>query len=68
MGGASSMPGRDEKPEGKRQIGRPRRRREDNITLDLEEIGCEGVEWMHLDQDRDQWQALVSTVMSFRVP
>jgi hypothetical protein len=41
---------------------------EDNIKMDLEEIGCEVVDWIHLAQDRDQWRALVNTVMKFRVP
>jgi hypothetical protein len=43
------------KPEGKRPLGSPRRRREDNIRMDLREIGWEGVDWIHLAQDRDQW-------------
>ena len=55
------------KPEGKRVLGRPRRRWEDNIKMDLEvESGCGG--WMVLAQDRDRWRALVSTVMNFGVP
>ena len=56
------------KPEGKRTLGRPRRRWEDNIKMDLEEVrrGCG--EWMGLAQDRDRWRALVSTVMDFGVP
>ena len=56
------------KPEGKRPLGRPRRRWEDNIKMDLEEVerGCG--DWMELAQDRDRWRALVSTVMNFRVP
>jgi hypothetical protein len=56
------------KPEGKRPLGRPRRRWEDNIRMDLGEIGWEGVDWIHLAQDRDQWRALVNTVMNFQVP
>jgi hypothetical protein len=56
------------KPVGKRQLGRLRRRWEDNIRMDLREIGWEGVDWMNLDQDRDQWQAVVKTVMKLRVP
>jgi len=56
------------KPEGKRPLGRPRRRREDNIKTDLQEVGGGFVDWMELAQDRGRWQALVSTVMNFRVP
>ena len=55
------------KPEGKRPMGRPRRRREDNIKMDLEEVGRGCGDWMELAQDRDRWRALVSTVMNFRV-
>jgi hypothetical protein len=50
----------------KRPLGRPRRRWEDNIIKDLREIGWEGVDWMHLAQDRDQWRAAVNTVMKLR--
>ena len=56
------------KPEGKRPVGRPRRRWEDNIKMDLQEVGRGCVGWMELAQDRDGWRALVSTVMNFRVP
>jgi hypothetical protein len=56
------------KPEGKRPPGRPRRRWVDNIKMDLREIGCDGMDWIDLAQDRDQWRALVSTVMNLRVP
>ena len=56
------------KPEGKRPLGRPRRRREDNIKMDLEEVGGGGGDWMELAQDRKTWRALVSTVMNLRVP
>jgi hypothetical protein len=56
------------KPEGNRPLGRPRRRWEDNIRMDLREMGCGGVDWIDLAQDRDQWRALVNTVMNLRVP
>jgi hypothetical protein len=56
------------KPEGKRPLGRPRRRWVDNIRMDLRKIGCDDVDWIDLAQDRDQWRALVSTVMNLRVP
>ena len=56
------------KPEGKRPLGRPRRRWEDNIKMDFQEVECVGVDWIELAQDRDRWQALVNAVMSLRVP
>jgi len=56
------------KPEGKRPLGRPRRRWEDNIKMVLQEVGCEGVDWIELVQDRDRWRALVTAVMNLRVP
>ena len=56
------------KPEGKRPLARPRCRREDNIKMDLQEVGRGCGDWMELAEDRDRWLALVSTVMSFRVP
>jgi hypothetical protein len=56
------------KPEERRPLGRPRRRWEDNIKVDLEEIGFGDVGWIHLAQDRDRWRALVNTVMNLRVP
>jgi hypothetical protein len=56
------------KPEGKRPLGRPRRTWEDNIRMDLLEIGCWCVDRMELAQDRDRWRALVSAVMNLRVP
>jgi hypothetical protein len=55
------------KPEGKRPLGRPRRRWEDNIRMDLQEVGWRCEDWIGLAQDRDRWQALVSAVMKLRV-
>jgi hypothetical protein len=55
------------KPEGKNPLGRPRRRWEDNIKMDLQEGGGGRVDWMELDQVRDRWRALVGTVRNFRV-
>jgi hypothetical protein len=54
-------------PEGKRPLERPRRRWEDGIKMDLREIGCRGVEWIHPAQDRDRWRAVVNAVMNLRV-
>jgi hypothetical protein len=76
MGGACSTCGRDEKcnnisdakSEGRRLLGRPRRRWEDNIRMDLREVGWEGVDWMHLAQDREKLRAFVKMVMNLRVP
>ena len=48
------------KPEGKRPLGRPRRRWEDNIKMDLQELGCGGMDWIDVAQDRDRWRALVN--------
>jgi hypothetical protein len=56
------------KPEGKRPMGRPRRRWEDNIRMDLQELGCGCEDWIGLAQDRDSWRALVSAVRKLRVP
>jgi hypothetical protein len=56
------------KPEGRRPLGIPRRRWVDNIKMDLRETGWDGVDWIDLAQDRDQWRALVNTVMNLRVP
>jgi hypothetical protein len=55
------------KPEGKRPVERPRQRWEDRIKVDLREIGCGGVEWIHPAQDRDRWLAVVNAVMNLRV-
>ena len=57
-----------EKTEGKRPLGKPRRRWEDNIKKDLQEVGCEGKDWIGLAQDRDRWRGLVSAVRNLRVP
>jgi hypothetical protein len=54
------------KPEGKRPLGRPRRRWVDNIRMDLREIGWDGMDWIDLAQNMDQWRALVNTVMNLR--
>ena len=56
------------RPEGKRPLGRPRRRREDNIKMDIQEVGGGCGDWMELAQDRDSWRGLVSTVMNLRFP
>jgi len=56
------------KREGTRPLGRPRRRWKDNIKMDLQEVGCWGVDWIELAQDRDRWRALVHALMNLRVP
>jgi len=56
------------KPEGKRPLGRPWCRWEDNIKMDLQEVGCGGMDWIELAQDRDRWRALVNEVMNLWVP
>jgi hypothetical protein len=56
------------KPEEKRPLGRPRRRWEDNIRMDLKEIGWGGMDWIYLAEVRDQWRAIVNTVRNLRVP
>jgi len=56
------------KPEGKRSLGRPKRRWEDNIKMDLQEVGCGGMDWIELVQDRERWRALVNAVMKLGVP
>ena len=76
MGGALALMGQGRevyrvlvgKPEGKRPLGRPGRRWEDNIKMDLQEVGGGCGDWMELPQNRDRWRALVSTVMNIRVP
>jgi hypothetical protein len=56
------------KPEGKRPLGRPRSRWVDNIKIDLRETGWDGVDWIDMAQDRDQWRTLVNTALNLRVP
>jgi hypothetical protein len=56
------------KPEGKRPLGRPRRRWEDNIKMDFQEVGCGGIDWIELAQDRNRWRALVNVAMKLWVP
>jgi len=56
------------KPEGKRPLGKPRRRWEDNIKMDLQEVGCGGIDWIEMALDRDRWRALVNAVMNHRIP
>jgi hypothetical protein len=56
-----------EKPAGKRQMGRPRRRWEDNIKMDVQEVGCGVLDWIELAEDRSRWQANVNAVMNIRV-
>ena len=56
------------KPEGKRPLGRPRRRWEDIIRMDIQAVGCGGMDWIDMAQDRGRWRAFVSAVMNLRVP
>jgi len=56
------------KDEGKRPLGRPRRRWEDNIKMDLQEVGNGGIDWIELAQDRERWRALVNAIINLRVP
>jgi hypothetical protein len=56
------------RPEGRIPLGRPRRRWEDHIRMDLQEVGWKGMDWIDMAQDRNRWRALVSAVMNLRVP
>jgi len=56
------------KPEGKRPLGRPRRRREDNIKMDLQKVGCGGMDCIDVAKNKDKWRALVNAVMNLRFP
>ena len=67
-GGERRVQGLVGKPEGKRPLGRSRHGWEDNIKMDLQEMGCGDVDWTELAQDRDRWRALVNAVMNLRVP
>jgi hypothetical protein len=57
-----------EKPEGKRPLGRPRRRWENNIKADIREVGCGGMDWIELAKDRESWRVIVNVIMNVRVP
>jgi hypothetical protein len=57
-----------EEPEGKRPLGRPRRRWEDNINMDIQEVKCGGMDWIDLAPDKDSWRAFVNAVMNLRIP
>jgi hypothetical protein len=56
------------RPEGRRSLGRPRRRWVDNIKIDLKEVGWDGMDWIDLAQDRDKWRAIVITLMNLGIP
>jgi hypothetical protein len=56
------------KPEGRRTLRRPRRRWDRNIKMDLKKVGCRGMDWIKLSQDRDMWSGLMNAVMNLRVP
>jgi hypothetical protein len=72
MGGACSADGEERgvvgKPEGKRPLGRPRRRWDDNIKMDLQEVGCGDIDWIGLALDRDRWQEILNAVMNLQGP
>jgi hypothetical protein len=68
MGGGETCTGLVGKPEGKRPLGKARRRWEENIKMDLQEVGCGSMDWIELAQDRDRWRTLVTSVMNLRVP
>ena len=68
QGGRGMYRGFVSKPEGNRPLGRPRRRWEDNIKIDLQEVGCGGMNWIERAQDRDSWRGLVNAVMNLRIP
>jgi hypothetical protein len=57
-----------ERPEGRKPLGRPRRRWEDNIKMYLQEVGWEGVDWIDMAQDKERWRAVVNAVMNLRIP
>jgi len=56
------------KPEGRRPLGRPRSRWEDNVKTDLQEVGCGGMDWIELARDRNRWRVLLNAVMNLEVP
>jgi CRISPR/Cas system-associated protein Cas7 (RAMP superfamily) len=56
------------RPDGKRPLGRPRHKCQDKIKMDLQEVGCGGIDWINLAQDRDRWQALMKAVMNLQIP
>jgi hypothetical protein len=75
MSGACSADGKEKgvykvlvgKPEGQRPLGRPRHKWEDNIRMDIQEVGCGGMDWIGLAQDRDRWRPILNAVMNLRV-